>query len=383
MSGELPEHQAEGNSPDSASKAGNEGLVICPKTARKDESQVFITKAMLEEAIADLSYRHVDFYQGETTYTVGFSPGSVRVAKSSSDRKGTKAENWQPRKAGTTWSDKSRAKMLERFSTLDFTPFAEQASIIAFLTLTYPSDWLTVAPTSQSAKRHLSMLRKRFEREFSRPFFALWKMEFQRRGAPHFHLLAPIPKGSDFKTWLSRTWTEIVNHPDALERSKHLQAGTGVDKAKGIAADTAQRISYYFSKHSSANKGLKEYQNTPPEEWVEAGSVGRFWGYWGLEVATVKLSVSESDALFVARTLRRWQRANRKIIEKEVWRAKQKTGELYKRKVRRRSRIVSSSFAFRLIPNGEDFARRISDYLSHPNQSSESSLIQSAQDKRV
>ena len=370
MSGELPEQKAEGNSPDSEEEASNAGLVICSKNARKDESQVFITKEMLKEALADLSDRHVDFYQDDITYTVGFSPGSVRVAKSSSDRKGTKCDNWQPRKAGTTWSNKSRAKMLERFSTLDFTPFAEDASIIAFLTLTYPSDWLTVAPTSQSAKRHLSMLRKRFEREFSRPFFALWKMEFQRRGAPHFHLLAPIPKGSDFKTWLSITWTEIVDHPDALERSKHLQAGTGVDKAKGIAADTAQRISYYFSKHSSANKGPKEYQNTPPEEWVEAGAVGRFWGYWGLEVATVSMRFSKSDSLFIARTLRRWQRANRNVAKVQVWRVNQKTGEVRKRQVRRRGRIVSSAFSFRLVKNGRQVIEVLSKHLQQfPTQS--------------
>lgn len=363
MSGELPEHKAEGNSPDSAGEASNAGLVICSKTARQKQAHDFITKARLEEALSNLNKQSYVPGTNETIYTVGFSPGSIRVGKSSPDRKGKKAENWKPRRAGTIWSDKSRAKMLERFSTLDFSPFADEMSIIAFLTLTYPSDWLAVAPTSQSAKRHLSMLRKRFEREFSRPFFALWKMEFQRRGAPHFHLLAPIPKGSDFRTWLSITWTEIVNHPDALERSKHLLAGTGVDKAKGIAADTAQRISYYFSKHSSANKGPKEYQNTPPPEWVEAGTVGRFWGYWGLEVATVSIPLSQADSLFIARTLRRWQRANRKIVKIKVWRVNQKTGEVRKRQVRRKSRIVSSAFSFRLVKDGQQMVEVVSKYL--------------------
>lgn len=371
MSGELPEQQAEGNSPDSANKGSDAGLVICSKTAREDNEPVFITRARIESALAGLNDRKQCLAPdtGEPIYTLGFSPGSIRVAKSSLERKGKRSENWKPRKAGVIWSDKSRVKMLERFSTLDFSPFDDDLSIVAMLTLTYPSDWKTVAPTSASAKRHLFLLRKRFERQFSRPFFALWKMEFQRRGAPHFHLLAPIPKGGEFKTWLSQTWTEIVNHPDEVERTKHLVAGTGVDKAKGISADTAQRISYYFSKHSSANKGLKEYQNTPPDEWVQAGSVGRFWGYWALDIATSELVVSESDALFVARTLRRWQRANRRIVEREVWRVRQATGELYRRRVRRRTRIVSSSFAFRLIPDGESFARKISDFMGRPSSS--------------
>ena len=363
MSGELPEQKAEGNSPDSEREGSEAGLVICSKTARQEDAHDFITKTKLEEVLVDLGQQNYESKQETITYSVGFSPGSIRVAKSSSDRRGKKVENWQPRKAGVSWSDKSRAKMLERFSTLDFTPFSDEGSIIAFLTLTYPSDWISVAPTSQSAKRHLSMFRKRFEREFGRPFFALWKMEFQRRGAPHFHLLAPIPRGSEFRDWLSNTWVQIVNHPDATERAKHLLAGTGVDKAKGISADTAQRISYYFSKHSSANKGAKEYQNTPPEEWVRAGSVGRFWGYWGLEIATVLVEVSEAEALYVARTLRRWQRANRRLVKVRVWRTNQRTGVLSRRWVRRKAKTVSSAFSFRLVNDGGQFAEILATYL--------------------
>jgi hypothetical protein len=363
VSGELPEQTAKGipltRQPDDVSDSG---LVICSKTARREDAHDFITKAKLEEALSELRKQECVLDETEDTYTVGFSPGSIRVAKSSPDRRGKRVENWMARRAGTTWSNKSRAKMLERFSTLDFTPFANEGSIIAFLTLTYPSDWLTVAPSSRSAKRHLSMLRKRFEREFARPFFALWKMEFQRRGAPHFHLLAPIPRGSDFRTWLSKTWTEIVNHPDEMERAKHLQAGTGVDKAKGISADTAQRISYYFSKHSSANKGPKEYQNTPPEEWIQAGSVGRFWGYWGLEVATVSMLLSKAESLFIARTLRRWQRANRRAVRVQVWRVNQRTGEVRKRTATRRSRVVASAYSFRLVKNGQQFVEVIAKY---------------------
>lgn len=365
MSGELPEQQAKGNSPDSGTKGWDDGLVISSKTARQGFEPVFITRADIESALKGLEDRGKKSGPGVggPIYTLAFSPGSIRVAKSAPERQGQRSEDWKPRKAGVVWSDKSRAKMLERFSTLDFSPFDDDSNIVAMLTLTYPGDWKTVAPTSASAKRHLSLLRKRFEREFSRPFFAIWKMEFQRRGAPHFHLLAPIPRGGDFRAWLSRTWTEIVNHPDEAERARHLLAGTGVDKAKGISADTAQRISYYFSKHSSANKGPKEYQNTPPDQWVQAGSVGRFWGYWALNIATSELEVSKSDALFVARTIRRWQRANRKVVKREVWRVRQTTGELYKRRVKRRSRVVASSFAFRLIPDGESFARKISEYL--------------------
>jgi len=366
VSGELHEPLAQGNSPDSAGEVSNEGLVICSKTARTSISSNFTSKADLEEVLSGFSERSQSEEEESSPFifSIGFSPGSIRVSRSSSERRGKRTENWQPRKSSVAWSDKSRVKMLERFSTLDFTPLEDDSNILAFLTLTYPSSWQIVAPTSGAAKRHLLSLRKRFEREFKRTFFALWKMEFQRRGAPHFHLLAPIPKGPDFKDWLSRNWVEIVNHPDETERAKHLLAGTGVDKAKGTTADTAQRISYYFSKHSSANKGPKEYQNTPPDEWVQSGSVGRFWGYWGLEVATTTLAVSEQDALFVARCLRRWQRSNRRIVKVEVWRRNLRTGEIKKRSVRRRSRVVSSSFSFRLVPDGKALADQLASHLS-------------------
>lgn len=338
------------------------GLVICSKTVREDLEQSFISLEAIESALEVLDQGGHPGNDG-TSFSLSFSPGSIRVAKSSEEKKGKRSKNWKPRVAGTSWTMKSRAKMLERFATLDYSPFKDPSSIVAMITLTYPAEWTSVAPTSASAKRHLSMLRKRFEREFARPFFALWKMEFQRRGAPHFHLIAPIPKGNEFRTWLSKAWTEIVNHPDISERDKHLLAGTGVDKAKGILANTPQKISYYFSKHSSANKGLKEYQNTPPPEWIMAGSVGRFWGYWNLDTAIVDVNVPEAEALFVARTLRRWQRANRRVAKRDVWRTRQKTGELYKRRVRRRSRVVPAAFAFRLVPNGEQFAASLSRYL--------------------
>lgn len=163
---------------------------MCSKTARTAQSTSFTAKADLEAALLGFGQRQQNDEQASpVSFEVGFSPGSIRVSRSSSERRGKKSENWQPRKASLAWSDKSRAQMLERFTTLDFSPFQDDSSILAFLTLTYPSKWQVVAPTSTSAKRHLLALRKRFERQFNRPFFALWKMEFQRRGAPHFHLL--------------------------------------------------------------------------------------------------------------------------------------------------------------------------------------------------
>lgn len=54
----------------------------------------------------------------------------------------------------------------------------------AMLTLTYPAHF----PDAKKAKGHLRAFLKRLFRRFPR-IGILWRMEFQKRGAPHFHLL--------------------------------------------------------------------------------------------------------------------------------------------------------------------------------------------------
>jgi hypothetical protein len=63
------------------------------------------------------------------------------------------------------------------------------------LTLTYPGDWLAVAPNGEAVKRHLAALAKRYERVWGEPLVCIWKLEFQARGAPHFHLSTTPPMG--------------------------------------------------------------------------------------------------------------------------------------------------------------------------------------------
>ena len=62
----------------------------------------------------------------------------------------------------------------------------------------------------------------------------IWKLEFQRRGAPHFHILIAQPSGDlrTFRAWLSEAWAEVVGHTDAHQRELHRRAGT--DNVAGI-----------------------------------------------------------------------------------------------------------------------------------------------------
>lgn len=236
----------------------------------------------------------------------------------------------------TEWSRKSRANMIKTLASLDWSPLFAGFALPAMTTLTYPGDWLTVAPDGKTAKGHLETFFKRYERAWGTEWTGVWKFEFQRRGAPHFHLLSVPPSGVageaaydvrmaaykrgetarkprrrqienhglGYKEWLSATWADIVGHPDPAEYANHLLAGTGVDYQEGAKASDPKRLSVYFAKHGSFKS--KEYQHIVPEPWQEPGKgPGRFWGYRGVERLTREVELSPADYQFMTRTLRR------------------------------------------------------------------------------
>jgi hypothetical protein len=342
VSGESPKQTAKGNSPDTATPGqpkDERGLVICPITVRSE-----IESKLLN--LAEQMKTPEDLFSSESGHFIVLTPGSLRLK-----RRGVgtaKKPVYQDRQMIKSWSKKSRANMVSRFSSLDLTPLANDNSnaLAVMITLTYPSDWESLVPTASHAKSHLHQFRKRFERRFGRPCYAMWKAEFQRRGAIHFHLFtaSPIAVG-EFREWVRTVWSEIVNPEPEEEREKHLRAGTAVDIFSGATIGDARLIAVYFSKHSSANFGVKEYQNSPPRKWIDGGSVGRFWGYWNLKPLEVEARISQREAFALARVLRRWFRSKDFTRVERVARIDQQ-GTITYRKVRRRSKRMSQSFGF-------------------------------------
>ena len=262
----------------------------------------------------------------------------------------------EPTRVITEWSAKSRARMTRLLAELDYGPLLRLALRLPMTTLTYPGDWLLVAPTGAAVKAHLKAFRKRFERAWGFPPMGIWKLEFQRRGAPHIHLWGPEPEGTagelrrltqrryrpavgdglPYREWLSAVWTDIVftdaeaavtkaaadagtdrekraavtarRAHVAEQRRRHQLAGTAVDFREGERMRDPRRLAVYFTKHGSF--AAKEYQNQVPKEWAEPGAgPGRFWGYWGLESAAVAVEVDPAVAVWAARILRRYARA--------------------------------------------------------------------------
>lgn len=337
------------------------------------------------------------------------------------------------------WSPKSRARMVARLSDLDYNRLYGQYRICsdcgtdyadhrfacpgcrsprfvavdrsnrlpAMITLTYPGDWLTVAPTAESAKRHFWALCKRYERAWGEPLIGPWKQEFQRRGAPHMHLSTTPPMGFtsindphtgqprlvDFRQWLSITWADIVAHPDPEQRRRHLVAGTGVDYAEGIKLTDPRRMAVYFAKYGAA--GPKEYQHRVPREWLttslicddcgrefeedrdecpECGSLnaqvldtvgaGRFWGYRGLRPALAVRDVTPDVGIAAGRIMRRWYRS--KQLTKKVMRARveQETGRVRYRRTTVRTRLFAHGRGFATVNDGPAFASQLARHLA-------------------
>jgi len=349
-------------------KSKNNGLVISSKTVRNQTGKGIGIDEVTESS--NKLHQAEKVNPGRKTYELELSPASIRVKKNDAPK--TKSVNYVSRKPITKWSKKSRSNMVARLCSLDYSPLFREDLTPVFVTLTYPKTWQVVVPDATSAKRHLALLRKRFDRKYGLPLYGLWKAEFQRRKAIHFHLLTAIPGDvSSFREWLSETWAEVVNHPDEKEKNLHRLAGVGVDKAAEFLVNEPHLVSVYFSKHSSANEGVKEYQNQPPDEWVSAGQVGRFWGYWNLKPAVVSTAVSYETAVFVSRVLRNWNRSKGQVTKKVVWRTNTKTGVIYKRKVNRRSRRLNHTRGFIAVADGPALGALLADAIikcrAHPS----------------
>lgn len=192
---------------------------------------------------------------------------------------------------------------------LDWTPMFESGRTPAHVTLTMPggpSDhWESLCPTPDEWRVFVRKLKLYYLRAWGEPLLGVWKLEFQKRGAPHLHLLMAPPQGVakskhayEFKYWLSYVWADIVNDPDPVEKRKHINAGTSV-KLVELEHRGPDSIGDYFAKHGIFD--AKEYQNEMPRIWRDAiagDAPGiQFWGVWGLgkALAAVELNAARDD----------------------------------------------------------------------------------------
>lgn len=158
--------------------------------------------------------------------------------------------------------DWTRADVTE-FSTasrkrLAFVASNTDVRFTTMITLTYPREFPC---DGLVVKRNFAAFRGATMRRWDKPSY-LWFLEFQRRGAPHIHILLDIRLCSrNDPRWLSATWYRICATGD----ERHLRAGTRIERIR-----LPEGARHYVVKEAS-----KMYQKVVPESYQ---NVGRFWG---------------------------------------------------------------------------------------------------------
>lgn len=158
---------------------------------------------------------------------------------------------------------------------------------LTMITLTYPGEYST---DGRQVKANLKAFLEWLTRDLGHRPSYLWFIEFQERGAPHFHILLAweLPRVwvndvitvngrqierkvrnqanrdaiKAFRFRVSASWYRIVGSGDA----RHLAAGTKVERVRKV--DGAAHYAVKYAAKMRQKKVPKDYQN-----------VGRFYGY--------------------------------------------------------------------------------------------------------
>lgn len=131
-------------------------------------------------------------------------------------------------------------------------------TFLSMITLTYPGEFPT---DGARVKSDFKRFKQWISRAFEKPS-VLWFLEFQFRGAPHFHMLIDTMIDKDRYEDVSKKWYLIVGSGD----SRHLRAGTRVEALRSKEGGKRYAVKY----------AMKMQQKRVPDGFM---SVGRFWGH--------------------------------------------------------------------------------------------------------
>lgn len=176
------------------------------------------------------------------------------------------------RKSVTKFTNASKRRLM--FTARNF------PGLEIMLTLTYPANFPL---DGRLVKTHWRRFRQWMIRNGADT--GLWVLEFQKRGAPHFHIFIREPLDKDA---VSNAWYKIVNSRDP----KHLVAGTRIETFRYPPA-----LGSYVMKYAA-----KMEQKDVPAEFE---NVGRFWGVWGKPKLITEICLPQSVGKYLVRTIRK------------------------------------------------------------------------------
>lgn len=184
------------------------------------------------------------------------------------------------------FSRKSRYRLLKKLNQLN----PDSSLRFLSITLTYPKRF---PREGEIHKADLDTFLKRCKRKFGEIEY-LWKLEFQKRGAPHYHLMVVFEKEYHIqymRNWIADSWFEVVQRFWSEKDDKHHRAGTQCKRVESL-----KKAGVYLSKYIS-----KEEDNVPEGQ-------GRFWGCsrnWG-EVILSKVKLTGNQLVHFRRLVKRF-----------------------------------------------------------------------------
>jgi len=269
-------------------------------------------------------------------------------------------------------------------------PLEMMGNRLVFIALTYPGDWRRWVPDGRALEGHRRKMVERMRRRWGvEPVVGLWCKEFQKRGAPHFHLYVGLPdsvSGEDYEgfrqrtllrkrleakwgiregrkklpaigeqyggetaMWLRDAWSGVVG-TYGVERQHHAR---GVDVAVSFwSEEVAASKSRVEVAGYMAGEMAKWRQKAPPEGF---SGVGDYYGSLGRQVGFVPqvemMRLPEDVGVWVTRVMARYVRL-RMAAKRRGW-SRDVVGEAELVKVvaasgmaRRRERDGVTAFGF-------------------------------------
>lgn len=195
-----------------------------------------------------------------------------------------------------------------------------QVQFACMVTLTYPAEWTR---DGKAVKAHFRAFSKRLKRKFPE-VAGVWFMEFQLRGAPHYHILLNLKIWEMGKlvertrrhnklgkrkyrtvVWvqemLSSWWYDIVESGD----EKHLRAGCAVE-----VIEEENGAIRYTASHAS-----KPHQKRIPIDYQDCG---KLWGVIG-GVRAVPLEIIPCDSSEIFAVLGVEAMSSQGRVKKYLW----------------------------------------------------------------
>lgn len=192
----------------------------------------------------------------------------------------------------SSFSDASRRRLLFQARNL--------CEFLGMVTFTYPADHYATEATGgnfMTDGRAVKEMWRRTRQWLTRKGVGgIWFLEFQARGAPHFHVLTNRPLTPQESYDLRKYWAKLVGSKCPYHRTMGVKAET---------LRSPHAAGMYAAKYSA-----KSDQKEIPPAFEQ---VGRFWGKFGIKPADpVRLSFSWKELHTLIRLARKAENVNRR-----------------------------------------------------------------------